>query len=57
MSLVVRKPVFRVSDQVRPKRSAQQQKMARDLKFQIEEVEGFYYPCGGGVRVLRLTNS
>ena len=41
MSLVVRKPVFGVSDQVR---SVQPQKMARGLKFRIYEVEGLYYP-------------
>ena len=40
MSLVARKPVFRVSD-----RAVQPQKMARGLKFGIEEVEGLYYPC------------
>ena len=35
MSLVVRKPVFGVSDLVRHNRSVQPQKMARDLKFRI----------------------
>ena len=42
MSLVVRKPVFGISDQVRHK----PQKMARGLKFRIKEVEGLCYPCG-----------
>ena len=37
------KTVFRVSDQVRHKQSAQQQKMARGLKFWIKEVEGLYH--------------
>ena len=46
MSLVVRKPVFRVSDQVDTNRAVQPQKIARGLKLQIEEVEGLYYQCG-----------
>ena len=44
MSLVVRKPAFRVSDQVRHNRVEQPQKMARGLKFWIYVVEGLYYP-------------
>ena len=38
MSLIVRKPVFRVSDQVR-------HNMVRGLEFGIKEVEGLYYLC------------
>ena len=48
MSLVVRKSVFAVSDQVRHKPVCTQQKMARGLrglKFRIEKVEGLYYSC------------
>ena len=46
MSLVLRKPVFGVSDQVRhTNRPVQLQKMARGLKFRIKVVEGLYYPC------------
>ena len=41
MSLLVRKPVFGVSDQVRV---VQPQKMARGLKFRIKVVERLYYP-------------
>ena len=36
----MRKPVFGVSD---PVRAVQPQKMARGLKFRIDEVEGLYY--------------
>ena len=39
MSLVVRKPVFDVSDQAR------HNKIARGFKFRISEVYGLYYPC------------
>ena len=35
----MRKPVFRVSDQVRHKPGC----MAKGLKFRIQEVEGLYY--------------
>ena len=45
MSLVLRKPVFRVSDQVDTNQAVQSQKMVRGLEFRIEEVEGLYYPC------------
>ena len=45
MSLVVRKPVFEVSDQVRHNRAVQLQKMARGLKFGIKIEEGLYYLC------------
>ena len=38
----MRKPVFVVSD---TNRAVQPQKVARDLKFRTEEVEGLYYPC------------
>ena len=41
MSLVVRNPVFGVSD---TNRAAQQQEMARGLKFRIKVVEASYYP-------------
>ena len=44
LSLVVRKPVFGVSDQVRHKPGCEPQKMARDFKFRIYAVEGLYYP-------------
>ena len=40
MSHVARNSVFRVSDQ-----AVQSQKMARGLKFRIEE--GLFYPCSG----------
>ena len=42
INLVVRKPVFWVSNLVRHKQS---QKVVRGLKFQIYEVEGLYYLC------------
>ena len=45
MSLVVRKLVFRVFDQVQDKPAVQPLKMARHLKFRITKVEGLYYPC------------
>ena len=45
MSLVVRKPVFGVSDQVPHKPGCQPHKMARGLKFRLKEVEGLYYLC------------
>ena len=47
MSLVVRKPVFWVSDQVGQKttEAVQPHRMARGLKFHIEEVEGLNYLC------------
>ena len=41
LSLVVRKPVFGVSD---TNRAVQLQKIARGLKFRILEEEGLYYP-------------
>ena len=44
LSLVLRKPVFSVSDQV-TNRAVQLQKMARGLKFRTREVKGLYYPC------------
>ena len=44
MSLVVRKPVFGVSNQVWHKPGTAQ-KMARGLKFRILVVEGLYYLC------------
>ena len=39
------KPVFGVSDQVRHNRSVQRQKVARGLKFRIQEEEELYYLC------------
>ena len=45
MSLVVRKPVFCVSDQSDTNRAVRSQKMARCLKFRIQKVEGSYYLC------------
>ena len=46
LSRVVRKPVFRSSDQVwhKPGCTASQ-KMARGLKFRIKKVDGLYYLC------------
>ena len=43
ISLVVRKPVFGVSD---TNRAVQAQKMARGLKFRIKIQEGLFYLCG-----------
>ena len=40
----MRKPVLGVSDQVRRNQAVQLLDMARDLKFQIYEVEVLYYP-------------
>ena len=37
------KPVFGVSTRSNPNRAVQPQKMARGLKFRIQEVEGLYY--------------
>ena len=45
MSFVARKPVFRVSKQEQHRRDVKPQKIARGLKFRIEEVEGLYYLC------------
>ena len=46
MSHVTRKPVFGVSDQVRHKPGCSAtEDVLRGLKFQIQEVEGFYYLC------------
>ena len=44
LSLVVRKSIFGVSDQV-----VQPQKMARGLKFRIKVIEGLYYPCSENI--------
>ena len=44
MSLVVRKPVFGVSDRSDTNQAVQSQKMARGLKFRIK---GLYYPYSG----------
>ena len=43
MSCVMRKPVFRVSDQPDTNRAVQQQKPPKGFKFL--EVEGLYYRC------------
>ena len=45
MSLVVRKPVFRVSTRSDTNRAVQSLKRARGLKFPIQKVEGLYYLC------------
>ena len=45
MSLVVRKPVFGVSDQADINWTVQPQKMSRGMKFWILEEEGLYYLC------------
>ena len=42
LSLNVRKPVFGVTD---TNRAVQRQKMVRDLKFRIKELEGLFYLC------------
>ena len=43
MCRFMRKPVFRVSNQVHHKLAVQPQKMVRGLKFRIWIVEGLYY--------------
>ena len=56
LSLVMKKSVFGVSDQVRHNRLEQPQKMARGLKFRIFKVERLYYLCSeskGAVQLLR----
>ena len=45
LSLVMRKPVFGVFDQVHTNRAVQPQNMARGLKFRIKEEDGLYYLC------------
>ena len=45
ISLVVRKPVFGVSDQTPHKSGCQSKKMARCLNLWIHEGEGLCYPC------------
>ena len=46
MSLIVRKPVFGVSDQVRHKPGCTAtEDIARGLIFRIKVVEGLYYTC------------
>ena len=44
MSLVMRKPVFGISNKVRHNPAVQPQKMARGLKFRVYIVEGLNYP-------------
>ena len=46
MSLIVRKPLFGVSDLVRHKPGCTVTE-DRDLKFRILKVEGLYYMCSG----------
>ena len=41
----MRKPVFGVSDQIPHKPGCTKHKMARGLKFRIQEVEGLCYQC------------
>ena len=41
----MRKPVFRISDQVDTNQAVQSQKIVRDLKVRVQEVEGLYYQC------------
>ena len=41
----MRKPVLGVSNKSDTNQAVQPQKMARGLKFGIQEVEGLYYPC------------
>ena len=45
MSLVVRKPVFRVSDQIRHEPGCTTTEDDTGLKIRIKEVEGLYYLC------------
>ena len=45
MSRVMRKPTFWFPTWSDTNQTVQLQQMARDLKFRIYEVEGFYYPC------------
>ena len=41
----MRKPTFWFPTRSDTNRAVQSQKMARDLKFRIQEVKGLYYPC------------
>ena len=41
----MRKPVLGFSTRSDKNQAVQLQKMARGLKFPIQEVEGLYYPC------------
>ena len=45
VSLVTRKPVFMVSEQVPNNPALQPQELARGLKFGIYEVDRFYWLC------------
>ena len=47
LSLVVRKPVFGVSDQVRHKLGCTTTEDGYRLEFWTQKVEGLYYPCSG----------
>ena len=57
MSLLMRKPVFRVSDQVPHNQALQPHKMARGLKFRIKKVEGLYYLCSENKGANQLRSS
>ena len=45
MSLVLRKPSSGFPTRSDANRAVQSQKMARGLKFRIQKVEGWFYPC------------
>ena len=45
MSLCLRKPIIRDSDQSDTNRSAQSRKQARSLKFLVYVEKKLYYPC------------
>ena len=45
MSRVMRKPMFGFPTWSDTNRAVQSQKIARGLKFRIQEVEGLYYQC------------
>ena len=45
LSIVTRKPVFGLSEQVRHKQILTIQKVARGLKSQMKKEEGLYYSC------------
>ena len=56
MSCIRRKTVFEISEQVLHKPAVQPQKMAIGMKFQIYEVEEFYYLCSGNKGADQLRN-
>ena len=49
LSLVMRNPVFGISDKVRHKSGCTAQKLARGLKFRILVEEGLFYPYSENV--------